>query len=671
MTRVSKASTWSGYGIDATSLSRPVTSDRLSEGDVANRLFPKVRSWFALGAPLELLSPLSVARIVALVGLVTWLSGIAFGFVAPWVGLGLTVVSAVMIAVMMRIRVLQSDWVPGVLAIHLLMTLAVVATCHGDHRAMGLCVLLAVQAIFAGLFLRGGVLFPSMFGAAALFLVVMALTQGSSGIGNGIVMWIFALMLGSMTAMTVRTSRMSGTIDPETGLPNVRGLADHLLRRDPTVDIVIATVHLSGVAEVRDALGHHAGSELVRRAVEDLGQVLPAAAVIGRGADDDVVVLMPNRKERLMATDESSGILVRKIARAIGTGRYLVGNVEVALNTHIGLAVAAGQAVDEAGGGELIAGELLRQSAIAARSARDRGLLYADWSGESTTLTLEDLELLASLRTADERGELWIAYQPQVRTPDGRIVAVEALLRWSSDRHGFVSPGRFIPLAERTGLVDRLTDWVLAEALDAQTRWIAAGLDVNVSVNVSPLSLRSVDFGERVRTALSDRSLDPSVLMLEVTESMAFDIPDAVERLAPLRELGVRISIDDFGTGYTSLAVLPQLPLDELKVDQQFVRGAIDSPASEAIVRSVCELAHRLGLSAVAEGVEDEALAHLMTTFGFDLLQGYHFAKPMREEDLVTLLHDQDAPHDGERPDDDGDAEMHQLASPSPLHSPL
>ena len=664
MTRASRAGVWSGYGVDPVALDRPVTSDRLSDGDVANRWFPKVRSWFALGAPLELLSPLSVARIVALVGLATWPAGIAFHFVRADVGVVLVALSVVMVWAMLRLRVLASSWIPGVLGIHLLMTLATVATCPGDHRATGLSVLLAVKAIFAGLFLRAKILFPSMFASATLFAIVMRTTQGAMGLGNAVVMWLFAIVLGSMTAMMVRTSRMSGTLDPETGLPNVRGLADRLLSRDQTVDVVIATVHLSGVAEVRDALGHHAGSELVRRSVEDLGQVLPASAVIGRGADDDVVVLMPNRKERMMATDESSAILVRKIARAIGTGRYLVGDVEVALNTHIGLSVATAHSEDGSGDDELVAGELLRQSALAARSARDRGLLYADWSGESTTLTLEDLELLASLRTADERGELWIAYQPQVRTPDGRIVAVEALLRWSSERHGFVPPGRFIPLAERTGLVDRLTDWVLAEALDAQTRWIDLGLDLNVSVNVSPLSLRSVDFADRVRRALAQRSLDPSVLMLEVTESMAFDIPEAVERLAPLRELGVRISIDDFGTGYTSLSVLPQLPLDELKVDQQFVRGAIDSPASEAIVRSVCELAHRLGLSAVAEGVEDAALADLMTTFGFDLLQGYHFAKPMAEDDLVVVLQNQDVFTT------DGDHEAHPTGGDGTVDGP-
>ncbi|MFK8024980.1 MAG: putative bifunctional diguanylate cyclase/phosphodiesterase, partial [Ilumatobacter sp.] len=405
---------------------------------------------------------------------------------------------------------------------------------------------------------------------------------------------------------------------------------DRLRVRNPTAEEVVATVRLGGVAEVRDALGSGAGTELVRRAIEDLGRVLPARADIGRGAGDDVVVVIGHDPARSISTERLGETTVEQIAAAIGSGRYLVGAIEVTLSTHVGIALATP--------GDEDAGDILRKSALAARSAQDHGRLVDHWDGGSTTLTAEDLELLAELRTAEDQGELWVAYQPQVSPIDGRTLAVEALLRWSSPVHGHIPPGRFIPLAEQTGLVDRLTDWVVGEALDAQLRWRDAGFEITVSVNVSPLSLRSVDFGDRVRSALARRELPPNVLMLEVTESVAFDIPEAVERLGPLREIGVKISIDDFGTGYTSLAVLPHLPLDELKVDQQFVRDALDSSASEAIVVSVCELAHRLGLTAVAEGVEDEALAHRMASIGFDLLQGYHYARPVPEAELLDRL---------------------------------
>lgn len=611
-----------------------VTSDRLADGDVANRWFPKVRSWFALGAPLELLSPLSVARIVSIVAAATWLLGGVTGTLPRPIAAVLVGLDVVSLLVMQRWRVLATERVPAVLLAHLVTVLVAIAASTGAPRGYLPAVLFATMAMFAGLFVPPSRLVPGVAGAGVAVTTVIATTHGGAGSSTGVIVSVFTLLLAVTTAWTVRTARRAGAFDPDTGLANARGLADLLARSHADRDVVVATVHLRGVSEVRDALGYHAASELVGRAVEDLGQVMPAGATIGRSADDDVVVVVP---DRTAGSDDPGALVSRTVAQittAIGTGRYLVGEIEVSLSTHIGIAVAS-PAVDA-----IAPVEVLRHSTLASRRARDAGTLWAQWSGESTTLTLDDLELLADLRTAAERDELWLAYQPQQRSSDRRIVAVEALLRWTSPGRGFVSPGQFIPLAERTGLVDRLTDWVLGEALDAQRRWLAIGMDLPVSVNVSPLSLRSVDFTDRVAEALAVRGVRPDRLMLEVTESMAFDIPEAVERLAPLHELGVKISIDDFGTGYTSLSVLPQLPLDELKVDQAFVRDSMTSPASEAITRSVCELAHRLGLSAVAEGVEDEELTETMRSFGFDLLQGYHIARPMSEADLMSWIVD-------------------------------
>lgn len=607
-----------------------VTSDRLRSDAVANRMFPKVRSWFALGAPLELLSPLSVARILVLVGSATWLIGGSIGALDAIASIVLTAISVLWAMRLMRLRALTHPGCSMVSVGLAAMVTAALFTSDDGRRVAVLAVLLTVMSIFIGLFFVAYELLGMVALVYGVLVASSRLTNDGMGFGDGLMVSAFIAALSAMTAFTARTSRVSGSTDPETGVKNIRGMVDQLARRDSADDVVVATIFLSGVAEVRDALGHDAGSELVRRAVEDLGQVLPSHSVIGRGASDDVLVLLRNDSRAKRTTQALVSATVKQIGDAIGVGRYLVGDIEVALTTHVGIAVATESAGD--------AGEIVRQSALAARSARVSGRLSDSWDGRTTTLTAEDLSILADLRMAIDRKEFWIAYQSQVRAVDGRIVAVEALLRWSSETHGFVPPGRFIPLAERTGLVDRLTDWVVDEALDAQVRWREAGLDLTVSVNVSPLSLRSVDFGGRVRSALEVRSLPAGVLMLEVTESTAFDIPEAVERLGPLRDLGVKISIDDFGTGYTSLAVLPHLPLDELKVDQQFVRDSLTSSASEAIVISVCELAHRLGLSAVAEGVEDALLAERMASYGFDLLQGYHFARPLPEADLVELL---------------------------------
>ena len=271
-------------------------------------------------------------------------------------------------------------------------------------------------------------------------------------------------------------------------------------------------------------------------------------------------------------------------------------------------------------------------------------------------MTAADLALLADLRFAAGNGELSLAYQPQASAVTGAPVSVEALLRWTSPRHGAVSPGVFIPLAERTGLLDPLTDWVLLDALDAQVRWREVGIDLPVSINLSPRSLSDPTLTQRILSELHVRSLPPTVLTIEVTETAAIDLVHAVDRLRLLHDHGIGVSIDDFGTGYTSLSVLPHLPLDELKVDQRFVRALLSSTADAAIVHSVVDLAHRLGLRAVAEGVETEELSRHLIALGFDLLQGYHFSRPLGEAALIEFIRtcardrDRDRDHVDRRP---------------------
>jgi EAL domain-containing protein (putative c-di-GMP-specific phosphodiesterase class I) len=283
--------------------------------------------------------------------------------------------------------------------------------------------------------------------------------------------------------------------------------------------------------------------------------------------------------------------------------------------------------------------ELVRRASLSAARAETAGSDVRLWDGRNGAMTREDLALLADLRLAAGQGELRLVYQPQVDARSGRTIAVEALLRWDSPVHGAVSPARLIPLAERTGLVGRLTDWVLAAALDAQCRWRAQGLELPVSVNLSAASLTRIDLAEWVLSEMRARSLPHRCLVLELTETAATsDLLAAIEALRPLHETGVRLSIDDFGTGYTSLSALPNLPLDELKIDQSFVRRVITSSGDEAIVRSVTELAHRLGLTVVAEGVEDAAIAGRLGALGVDVLQGYYFAQPLPESDLLGFV---------------------------------
>lgn len=609
-----------------------VVSERLERAVVANRLFPKVRSWFALGAPLELLSPLSVVRIVALLAVITWPLAAWTGAIDPLLAGGWTAGAVSTVVWLQRQRTLSARATETLGFVVSVVTAVALVSGGGDATAgvMPVALLLIATSIQMGIFSRFTVIVAHQLATGAMIGAALAMIGDAHAAADALALALVSTLVALTVLVTTRSARSGGTIDPDTGVPNAHGLTDRLDALRGERAVLVAVAHLQGVTEAGDALGHHVSSELVRRAVEDLGQVLPAGVVIGRVSGDGIAVVAPLTGDALDCEQQGEAV-IEAIAAAIGAGRYVVGAIEITLNMHAGTTMSIpGDGVD--------ATELLRRAHLAAQTATESGVRHAEWNGRTTTLTAHDLDLLTDLRHAPERGELWLAYQPKHSPQRDAITGVEALLRWTSPRHGVVPPAQFIPLAERTGLIDRLTDWVLGEALDAQARWRSAGVDIGVAVNVSPHSLRTVDFTQQVSQAVADRGVPPSALTLEVTESLAFDIPEAVERLTPLRSIGVKISIDDFGTGYTSLSVLPRLPLDEIKVDQQFVRAMLRSAASDAIVRSVCELAHRLGLQVVAEGVEDAALAERLAEYGYDVLQGYHFSRPIPEEELLAMV---------------------------------
>jgi EAL domain-containing protein (putative c-di-GMP-specific phosphodiesterase class I)/GGDEF domain-containing protein len=438
------------------------------------------------------------------------------------------------------------------------------------------------------------------------------------------------------TAMTVyfltHTAKRQRSFDNDTGLPNGVGLSERVGRSTRRASFVVAVIRLEGIADARGALGYEVGTELLKRAVEDLGQVLPAATFIGRVDGDELVVTLGlcrgESAQTTRAADEIEAVeLARTLAGALSAGRYLVGDIEVSLRAHVGLAIAPWDGTEVP--------ELVRRASLSAVRASTHGQAQLLWDGDLGAMTAGDLELLADLRLAADRGELSLAYQPQIATATARLASVEALLRWTSPVHGKVSPSRFVPLAEKTGLIGRLTDWVLGEALEAQVRWRSVGIDIPVAVNFSPTTINTPDLSDRILNELARRHLPAACLTIEVTETAAIDLLQAVSLLRPLHDAGIRISIDDFGTGYTSIAALPDLPLDELKVDQSFVMRSLTSTADDAIVRTVRELALRLGLDAVAEGVETKDMFDRMSGYGFDLLQGYFLSKPLEESDLI------------------------------------
>jgi diguanylate cyclase len=614
-----------------------VRSTRLSpEAQIRNRLFPKTRSWFALDAPLELLSPLSVIRIVVALNVLTWalasllLPHHSVRIPAVAVGVGTAFLLWLVLEVVHR---LDTRWVFILVAIST--TQITLLTWAGSGTPVAyVYALSSIQVgIAAALFL------PLRSLLAAQLLAVAGIFVGLASALGDVTASVVACSVGLAdlsTSLTVyfltRTSQRQRSFDNDTGLPNGLGLSERVELSARRPSFVVAVIRLEGIADAREALGYEVGTELLKRAVEDLGQVLPPTTFIGRVDGDELVVTFGIGHGEVTQTtrtdDEAQAIdLARTLAGAVNAGRYLVDDIEVSLRAHIGLAVAPWD------GSEVP--ELVRRASLSAGRAASHGQVHFLWDGDFGAMTASDLGLLADLRLAIERGELSLAYQPQITTASARLASVEALLRWRSPLHGNVSPSRFIPLAERTGLITRLTDWVLSEALEAQVRWRSVGLDIPVGVNLSPTTINTPDLPDRILDALARRRLPATCLTIEVTETAAIDLLQAVSLLRPLHDAGIRISIDDFGTGYTSLMALPDLPLDELKVDQSFVMRSLTSTADDAIVRTVRELALRLGLDAVAEGVETKDMFDRMCAYGFDLLQGYFLSKPLEEADLI------------------------------------
>jgi len=253
--------------------------------------------------------------------------------------------------------------------------------------------------------------------------------------------------------------------------------------------------------------------------------------------------------------------------------------------------------------------------------------------------------LAADLAESLQGGGLTLVYQPKIDLKSDEFVGVEALARWRHHRLGAVPPSEFIPLAEANQLINALTEWVIATAAADWSAWRKRGLETNIAVNVSALSLDRQDFPDSVAFLCRTQSMPCRNLTIELTEGATLGVVELLDTLTRFRIKGTEISLDDFGTGFSSLAQLRQLPFSELKIDRSFVTQADVSKDCRVIVKAVIDLAHNLDLAVVAEGVETESVRKLLMTFGCDLAQGYHFAKPMAADDLFTWVMSRPAAH--------------------------
>ena len=419
--------------------------------------------------------------------------------------------------------------------------------------------------------------------------------------------------------------------DPLTGLANRALFGDrleHALARPmrPGATVAVLLIDLDDFKDLNDALGHDAGDDLL---------TIIAARLQGHARAGDTVARLGGDEFGLLLEDTSAAeamrmaeVLLQALAWPVALrGRDLVPTAS------IGIAIAAGEDAET----------LLRNADTAMyaakRQGKGRSMLFEP---AMYATVLKRVDLAADLSRAVQESQLHLCYQPEIHLRSGRIVGVEALLRWHHPTRGEVSPGEFIPIAEDSGLIVPIGRWVLQEACHQAKRWQQqwpTTPPLTLAVNLSARQLQHPAILDEVRAALAAADLDPHSLVLEITETAVMEQLDAaVAVLTRLRDLGVRLALDDFGTGYSSLSYLQRLPVDILKIDRSFIGGVTGSAEESALARAIVNLSQTLGLETVAEGIETAEQLRALRELGCQLGQGYHFARPLGPAAVDALL---------------------------------
>jgi diguanylate cyclase (GGDEF)-like protein len=383
---------------------------------------------------------------------------------------------------------------------------------------------------------------------------------------------------------------------------------------------------------INDTLGHQVGDELLREVACRLSMVVRETDFVARLGGDEFVVILPG-----ITMPADAAIVASKIIAALSTPIQVAGN-DLHTSPSIGISIFPEDGPD----GDTI----LKHADTAMYHAKSSGRNnYQFYAPEMNQAAIERMDIERKLRHALDRNELILNFQPQYGAASRQPVGVEALLRWHHPVDGVISPERFIPVAEETGLIVQIGEWVLANACRELVRWIDAGLSpIRMAVNVSARQLRRRDFCETVAGVLAETGLPPALLELEITESSVMENPEeAIEILQRIGRMGVSLAIDDFGTGYSSLAYLKLFPIDHLKIDRSFVRDIEFDLNDRAIAFGTIALAHSLGLNVIAEGVETEDQLELLRVNHCDEVQGYLFSKPLTSAAAFAFLHAQSA----------------------------
>jgi diguanylate cyclase (GGDEF)-like protein len=442
-----------------------------------------------------------------------------------------------------------------------------------------------------------------------------------------------AVMVSRRMGRELTRREEQGNRDPLTGLPNREQLQDLVHRaivasRRSDTRVALMLMDLNSFKEINDTLGHHNGDSVLQQLANRLRAVLRESETVARLGGDEFAILIPAFR------DKSEVVAVaQRILRALEEP-FITAGLALEVDASIGIALFPEH-------GDRVA-KLLRAADVAMYVGKESlaGYTFFSPGTDHPDDGGKRLTLIGELRSALERRELTLYYQPKVELPGGQVAGVEALVRWQHHRGGLLAPDEFIPLLEQSSLLRQVTLYLVETALRDCGAWRARGHKLGVAVNLSMRNLLDSQLPAELSSLVRKLGLTPDCLELEITESMLMSDPDRIMRVCTsLRRHGFKLTVDDFGTGYSSLAYLQQLPVSALKVDKSFVASMDQGdPGSGTIVRSTVDLAHNLGLAVIAEGVESEAAYNKLAALGCDMVQGFLVSRPMPQDQLLVWL---------------------------------
>lgn len=460
-------------------------------------------------------------------------------------------------------------------------------------------------------------------------------------IGNTLAITIFTAMWFSLWAATIlanlfqRLANQKTEIehqarhDPLTSLPNRKTISEILdtsilENNDETEDLLLCLIDINGLSDINDSLGHEYGDSLLVHVSERLQEVLRTSDKVGRFGGDKFSIIFAHSKNT--AVEELCNRLLATFDRA-----FHVEGHDLYLGATLGIAGYPEHAEDSQA--------LIQKAEIALHNAKNSSKDFYIYDSNLDQDNTKRLNLANDLRQAIRNGQLELHYQPQLDLRTGKIVSVEALARWNHPKHGSIPPDTFILIAERTGQIKQFTEWVLATAIKQCAEWRKSFHSLSLAINLSARNLHDETLVKQISRLIRHWKIIPEQICLEITETaMMADPEHARSILEEMDRLGLRISIDDFGTGYSSLSYLKKLPVDEIKIDRSFVMNMGNSENDTSIIRATVGLAHDLGLSVVAEGVEDQKSQDQLQEMGCEIAQGYHICRPGPAGQISKLI---------------------------------